>query len=143
MDNVCVYGGTFSSDLVALVSPNQKSLDELTAQYNKQLLTWEEKCDDDEIEQMVFVEIVKCAKGANLSKKEIPLRIRLVSEEWTPDNGILTAALKLKRRMIETMYKKQLYELYNEKKIKVVTSKHYDQNNNLNSNGTTIKSEVI
>lgn len=136
VDNVCVYGGTFSSDVVALVSPNKKSLTELAAKLGKQNFSDPELCADEEIEEEIYTDIVLTSRSAKLGKKEIPLRIRLVADEWSPDNGILTAALKLKRRVIESKYKKELFELYNEKKIHVITSspKSYDQNNNLNNN---------
>jgi len=36
----------------------------------------------------------------------------LVADEFTPDNGVLTPTMKLKRRVIEERYKKQIDELY-------------------------------
>ena len=36
----------------------------------------------------------------------------MVTVEFTPDNGVLTPTMKLKRRVIEERYKKQIDELY-------------------------------
>lgn len=134
VDNICVYGGAFSASLVAIVSPNKKALSELAQQLGKaHLSTLREQCDDGDVEQEIYEEIGKTAKTAGLSKKEIPVRIKVVPDDWNPDNGTLTAALKLKRKMIETNYKKELEELYEVKrKSKVVGGgKHsFDQNNN-------------
>lgn len=139
VDNICVYGGTFSSDIVALVSPNQKSLHELCLTLGKaaDLPTLAQRCQDYQIEAEVFADIVKTAKGANLGKKEVPLRICLLPDEWSPDNGILTAALKLKRKAIEKRYEKELKALYDDRKIQItVTGANVvgDVNNNNNNN---------
>ena len=130
VDNICVYGGTFSNDIVALISPNRKALEQLAQTIGKNHLSIEEQCNDQQIQQIIFDEIMKTAKQLSLGKKEIPRRVRLVPEIWSPDNGILTAALKLKRRIVEQMYKQQLYDLYNAKKFNLITTNGYDQNNN-------------
>ena len=138
VDNICVYGGTFSNDIVALISPNRKALEQLAQTIGKNHLSIEEQCNDQQIQQIIFDEIMKTAKQLSLGKKEIPRRVRLVPEIWSPDNGILTAALKLKRRIVEQMYKQQLYDLYNAKKFNLITTNGYDQNNN-NTTTTTSK----
>lgn len=132
VDNICVYGGTFSSDVVALVSPNQKSLNELCLMLGKatDLATLVQRCQDYQIEAEVYADIVKTAKAANLGKKEVPLRIRLLPDEWSPDNGILTAALKLKRKAIEKRYEKELKELYDDRKIQITVTGDVNNNNN-------------
>ncbi|KAI2808186.1 Long-chain-fatty-acid--CoA ligase 4 [Blomia tropicalis] len=115
VDNICVYGGPFSNHLVALISPNKKSLNQLVAKLGKQYMqTMNDICDDNEVEQEIYEEIIIAAKTAGLGKKEIPLRIKVVPDEWTPDNGILTAALKLKRKTIEINYHKLIEQLYSE-----------------------------
>ena len=43
---------------------------------------------------------------------EIPRAVFLVSQPWTPESGLLTAAMKLKREYIKTMYGEQIGELY-------------------------------
>ena len=43
---------------------------------------------------------------------EIPKKIGLVAETWTPDNDLLTAAMKLKRIPIVAKHKAELDSLY-------------------------------
>ena len=43
---------------------------------------------------------------------EIPKKIGLVAETWTPDNDLLTAAMKLKRIPIVAKHKAELDALY-------------------------------
>jgi len=48
----------------------------------------------------------------NLARFEKLKRVMLVPDEFTLDNGALTPTLKLRRRVIEDRYKKQIDELY-------------------------------
>nr|CAB3491043.1 unnamed protein product [Digitaria exilis] len=59
-----------------------------------------------------YVSLGKAAKQARLEKFEIPAKIKLVPEPWTPESGLVTAALKLKREIIKKAYEKDLAQLY-------------------------------
>jgi long-chain acyl-CoA synthetase len=48
----------------------------------------------------------------NLARFEKLKRVLLVSEEFTTENGALTPTLKLRRRIIEERYRRQIDELY-------------------------------
>lgn len=144
VDNICVYGGALSNDLVALITPNRKSFNTLAMKLEKKSLEVQRLCDDPDMEIIVQQDIQAVGKVAGLGKKELPVRIRLVSEEWSPDNGILTAALKLKRKAIENFYHNELDELYKGRPKKIVTTTTLpvdgDSNNNNNharNNGNT------
>lgn len=50
---------------------------------------------------------------------EIPLRLKLCPEDWLPDTGLVTAALKVRRKKIQAYYKRDLDRLY-----EAATSKH-------------------
>jgi long-chain acyl-CoA synthetase len=39
-------------------------------------------------------------------------RVLLVPDEFTPDNGALTPTMKLRRRVIEERYRRQIDQLY-------------------------------
>ena len=47
-----------------------------------------------------------------LEKFEIPKALFLVSEPWTPESGLLTAAMKLKRKSLETAFSFEIMEMY-------------------------------
>ena len=47
-----------------------------------------------------------------LQPVEIPKKIKLCSEEWTPENEMITAALKIKRNVVCDFYKNALDEMY-------------------------------
>jgi long-chain acyl-CoA synthetase len=48
----------------------------------------------------------------NLARFEKLKRVMLVPDEFTADNGALTPTMKLKRRVIDDRYRKQIDELY-------------------------------
>ena len=50
--------------------------------------------------------------NANLARFEKLKRVIVVPDEFTADNGVLTPTMKLKRRVIEERYRKQIDELY-------------------------------
>jgi len=47
-----------------------------------------------------------------LEKFEIPAKITCLSEPWTPESGLVTAALKLKREVIRKTFQEELAKLY-------------------------------
>lgn len=52
------------------------------------------------------------AKKARLEKFEIPAKIKLLSDPWTPESGLVTAALKIKREIIRKTFQEDLLKLY-------------------------------
>lgn len=54
--------------------------------------------------------------AGKLSRTEMPAAIHLCPEIWTPDTGLLTEALKLKRKPIQNAYQQTLDELYKQLK---------------------------
>lgn len=57
-------------------------------------------------------EVRTYAVSRRLEKFEIPQALKLVSEVWTPDSGLVTAAFKLKRRTIQDRYQHLIDRMY-------------------------------
>jgi long-chain acyl-CoA synthetase len=49
-----------------------------------------------------------------LKRTQIPSRIKLVCDEWSPESGLVTASFKLRRREIERHYESDIKQLYAE-----------------------------
>jgi long-chain acyl-CoA synthetase len=111
VDNICVCGGTFSNDLIAIITPNHKSLTQLAEDLGKKESIIK-LCEDPDIVKKVYSSLVETGRQTKLSKKEIPIKIKLVIDEWSPDNDMLTAAMKLKRKNVENKYKKEIDKLF-------------------------------
>ena len=45
----------------------------------------------------------------------------LVADEFTPENGAMTPTMKLRRKVVEERYKKQIDELYAEAETTIVS----------------------
>jgi long-chain acyl-CoA synthetase len=61
--------------------------------------------------QVLFGEIVE-EVNQNLARFEKLKRVLLVPDEFTADNGALTPTLKLRRRVVEERYRRQIDDLY-------------------------------
>lgn len=61
--------------------------------------------------QALFEGIVE-GVNQNLARFEKLKRVLLVPDEFTPENGVLTPTMKLKRRVIEDRYRRQIDDLY-------------------------------
>jgi len=61
--------------------------------------------------QALYEGIVEGING-NLARFEKLKRVLVVADEFTPENGSMTPTMKLRRRVIEDRYRKQINELY-------------------------------
>ncbi|KAK0396776.1 hypothetical protein QR680_001849 [Steinernema hermaphroditum] len=110
VDNICVYGNSDKNHLVALVVPNQKNAEALAEKLGVKS-SWQGICENKTVVKAVLTDLQKFSKGKLLSV-EIPKAIYLCHDAWTPASGLLTEALKLKRKNIEKAFKAELNALY-------------------------------
>ncbi|XP_056630489.1 long-chain-fatty-acid--CoA ligase 4 isoform X2 [Diorhabda carinulata] len=112
VDNICVYGESSKDYCVALVVPNQHQLKDLAAKKGISEKSFEELCKDETLERAVVQELAEHGKRNKLAKFEIPAAVKLVTEVWSPDMGLVTAAFKLKRKDIQERYKHEINRMY-------------------------------
>jgi len=107
IDNICVHGNSFHTNLIAFVVPNRKLLVELSEKLGvKNSSNFDKLCSNQQVIDAVLEDIGKYSKQRQLEKFEVPVKIHLCTEIWTAESGLLTEALKLKRKPIEDFYKK-------------------------------------
>ncbi|XP_065786538.1 fatty acid CoA ligase Acsl3 isoform X2 [Muntiacus reevesi] len=114
IDNICAYANSYHSYVIGFVVPNQKELTEL-ARKKGLTGTWEELCNSSEMENEVLKVLSEAAVSASLEKFEIPVKIRLSPEPWTPETGLVTDAFKLKRKELKTHYQADIERMYGRK----------------------------
>lgn len=112
VDNICVYGDSFQNFIVAIVVPQAKALAAIARSLNKEHLSHEQMCRDPEVVRSVAAAIQEHGRKARLLKSEIPSKLLLASEEWSPDSGLVTAAMKIRRKNITDHYKRDIDRLY-------------------------------
>ena len=69
-------------------------------------------CDDDRVQAWIEEEVERI--NAQFEEHETVKRFELVPEEWTPENDLLTASMKIKRRNVEERFAERLDRIYDE-----------------------------
>ncbi|XP_010063969.2 long chain acyl-CoA synthetase 9, chloroplastic [Eucalyptus grandis] len=112
VDNLMIHADPFHSYCVAIVVASQHAVEEWASKKGVSFSDFAELCEREETIKEVHSSLVKAAKEARLEKFEIPAKIRLLPNPWTPESGLVTAALKLKRDMIRKTFSEELSKLY-------------------------------
>ena len=112
VDNICIYGDSTKSYVVALVCPDRAQLERLAAKLGKTNVEFSRLCGDRDVVGALLRELVMHAKLMRLEKFEIPGAVSLCQELWTPDSGLVTAAFKLKRRPLQQHYQADIDRMY-------------------------------
>ncbi|EYC35567.1 hypothetical protein Y032_1026g3424 [Ancylostoma ceylanicum] len=112
IDNVCVYGCSLETNTIALVVPNQKHLEKIAEEVGEPSRDLKTMCSNEKITAEFLKRMNEHAKKSKLSKVEMPIAIHLCEEVWTPDSGLLTEALKLKRKPLQVKYQPIIDALY-------------------------------
>ncbi|XP_058792342.1 long-chain-fatty-acid--CoA ligase 4 isoform X1 [Phymastichus coffea] len=112
VENICVYGDATKHFTVALIVPNHHHLEEIATSRGITTTSFEELCNNPQVEKAVLQALVEHSKKCNLQKFEIPGAVKLVTETWSPDMGLVTAAFKLKRKEVQERYKHEISRMY-------------------------------
>lgn len=112
IENICVYGDANKAYTVALIVPNQQYLEEIATNLGITGKSIEELCSMPQIEKAVLQELVEQAQKCKLQRFEIPGAVKLCSEQWSPDMGLVTAAFKLKRKAVQERYQHEINRMY-------------------------------
>ena len=112
VDTVCVYADPTKTATVALIVPDTGKLFELKDQLKiSEQETKEQLCKNPILIDFVLKDIATYV-SRRLENFEIPKGIKLVTEVWTPDSGLVTSAMKLKRKPIQTTYQQDINQMY-------------------------------
>ncbi|XP_070761364.1 long-chain-fatty-acid--CoA ligase 3a isoform X1 [Enoplosus armatus] len=111
VDNICAYANSDETYVIGFVVPNQKHLLALADQYGIRG-SLEELCDSKAMEELVLKVITEAALAAQLERFEIPRKICLSPDPWTPETGLVTDAFKLRRKELKTRYQDDIERMY-------------------------------
>jgi len=113
VENICIYGDPTKMFTVALVVPVENHLKAMAEKIGIQETNFEKLCEEPKLAEAVLQELVATGKKSKLAKFEIPGVVHLCSEIWSPENGLVTAAFKLRRKPIESKYREDIDRMYN------------------------------
>jgi len=74
--------------------------------------SFEDHLSNPQVIKHVLNDIQQHCRKAGLHKYEIPQRILLCKEVWTPANGLVTVILKIRRKQVYNYYKEDILRLY-------------------------------
>merc|ERR1712071_685627 len=111
VENVCIYGDSKRSYVVAMVCPERGALTRLATKLGK-TGTVEQLVIDRDVVGAALRELTSQGKLMKLQKFEIPGSVHLCLDQWTPDSGLVTAAFKLKRRPLQDFYQTEINRMY-------------------------------
>ncbi|KAK9517786.1 hypothetical protein VZT92_023130 [Zoarces viviparus] len=111
IDNICAYANSEQSYVISFVVPNQKRMMDL-AKERGIVGAWEEICTHPDMEREVLKEIKEVAANIKLQRFEIPVKVHLTPEPWTPETGLVTDAFKLKRKELKDHYLHHIERMY-------------------------------
>jgi len=110
--NQIMIEGTGCPYNVAVIVVDLESLEEWATEKGIGYDSVDELLNHEEVEQLYENEIEKW--GEEIKSYELPKRFALITEEFTPENEMLTPTLKLKRRVILDEYGDLMAELYDQ-----------------------------
>jgi len=111
VENICVCAEPQKNFCVALIVPAQEHMEILANQLQLDA-SREELCSNAEIRAEYLKIMDQHGKAQRLEKFEIPKAVFLVCEPWTPESGLLTAAMKLKRKPLSETYCEEIMAMY-------------------------------
>ncbi|KAJ3082478.1 long-chain fatty acid-CoA ligase [Quaeritorhiza haematococci] len=120
VQNICIYADSEKSFPVAIVVPIEKDLAKWALENSifppGTHVELKDLAHKPEAEKAVAKALTEVAKKVGLKGAELLGKICLAEEEWTPHNGFLTAAQKIKRKDICKKYQPQIDAMYSAKK---------------------------
>lgn len=114
VDNMCIFADSTRDKTVAVLVPDLDVLRQIASRHgiDSKQMTLQDLCEDDEVNTVVLKELQLHGRRCGLSRWEIPAAVHLTDELWTPDTGLVTAALKLRRKQISQQYQTMVLDMY-------------------------------
>ncbi|KAK8090566.1 hypothetical protein PG994_000071 [Apiospora phragmitis] len=110
--NICVYADQQKAKPIAIIVPLEPALKKLALSIDVKGDSLEELVHNKKLQNAVLKELQNAGRQGGLSGIEIIDGVVMTDEEWTPQNGLVTAAQKLNRKGILEKYKKEVDEAY-------------------------------
>src|SRR5262249_44233900 len=111
VNNICIYADSSMSQPCAIVNIDGNLIAHMADENNIPYNNPSELATSKEFTAAVLADLRDVAKHNNLAKQETVAAVHIDSELWTPENGMLTAASKLKRTDIVSRNKASIDEM--------------------------------
>uniref|UniRef100_A0A2P2I9Z4 long-chain-fatty-acid--CoA ligase n=1 Tax=Hirondellea gigas TaxID=1518452 RepID=A0A2P2I9Z4_9CRUS len=113
VDNLCVFADSSENNTVAVCVPSGLYIKKILLTIpNAESLSYEDGCAHPDVVKAVLKELQVHGRKQKLNRTEIPAALFLSSKAWTPDNGLVTAALKIRRKQLALEYANEIAQMY-------------------------------
>ncbi|KAA0202926.1 hypothetical protein HAZT_HAZT001159 [Hyalella azteca] len=118
VENICVFAEVLPDFVVAVVVPVPEVLlkigkeEPATALTNPELDNMAHLYTNRHINKVVLNLIHEHGRSCDLNKWELPAAVYLTRDVWDPESGLVTAALKLRRKQLMHRYAVQIKSMY-------------------------------
>lgn len=112
MDSICLHADPSKDFVVAIAVPNATALQEFAEEQKVEGLSAEQLCKEPTIQEKVIATLHTYGVKNGMEKFELPKKICMVTDEWTPESGLVTAAFKIRRIFIVKKYENEINHMY-------------------------------
>lgn len=112
VEQICAVADSKQMYVVGLVVPNEAQLKALQEKVTGSDMEFKQACQDKAVVKAFLAELTAHGLKSKLQRGEIPAKIELCPEPWTPDSGLVTDAFKLKRKVIEEHFAREIKAMY-------------------------------
>jgi len=114
--NLCVYASTSETHPIVLVQPAEPALVNLAKSLGIEGHGLGDLVYEESIQREVLLQMQAIGRRSGLTGIEIVVGVVLADEEWTPQNNLVTATLKLNRKALFDKYQKEIGAAYSKSK---------------------------
>jgi len=110
---VFIHGISLKSTLVGIVIPDVDTLKDWCATQGVEG-EYEDLCKKEEVQKLIFDDVIAIGKKRGLKSFELPKKIRLSSELFSVENELMTPTFKSRRPQIAKRYNAEIEEMYSD-----------------------------
>jgi long-chain acyl-CoA synthetase len=107
IDNIVIYADSHHFDVVGIVTPNKQATEQWAKQNSVGAADFAKK-----IKEQILKALLQTAQQHGLKSIEFVRAVHVADEEWTAENGLLTAAQKIKRKPIVDKHQAEISAMY-------------------------------
>merc|ERR1712059_86734 len=120
VESICIVARSDETYAAAIIVPDSTNLRKFAEEEGgKHGFSLTQLCEDSVLKGMLCENLGRYGISMGLEKFEIPKKLSLRLEEWTPESGLVTAAMKLKRKELEKYYSSEIQKMYVENNLNV------------------------
>jgi long-chain acyl-CoA synthetase len=111
ISNICVHASVEATQPLAIIVPHEHNLKRVLPSISSTIpssSSLADLCNDSDVQTRILQDCNSLAKKNGLRAVELLCGVVLTPEEWTPENGMTTAAHKIQRGKIAKKFMKEI-----------------------------------